>query len=131
MGDGRRVQRVEKELQHIVANYLVREMRGSLRGLVSVSRVESNPKLRTAKIFVSIMGSEEDKEESLLTLQENIRDIQQHVNKQMRMKYVPRLAIVLDTGLEKYLRVEGLLREISTETKSSNKNTKQNSDDEE
>ncbi len=113
MSDNRRVQRVEKELQHIIANYLVRGFKGSLRGLVSVSRVESNPKLRTAKVYISIMGSDDDKEESLLSLQENVREIQQHINRQMRMKYVPRISIVLDTGLEKYLRVEGLLRDIS------------------
>jgi ribosome-binding factor A len=113
VSDNRRVQRVEKELQHIIANYLVRGFKGSLRGLVSVSRVESNPKLRTAKVYISIMGSDDDKEESLLSLQENVREIQQHINRQMRMKYVPRISIVLDTGLEKYLRVEGLLRDIS------------------
>lgn len=120
MSEGRRVLRVEKELQHIVANYLVRGFKGPLRGLVSVSRVESNPKLRTAKVFVSVFGNDEDREESLLSLQENLYAIQQHVNKQMRMKFVPRISIVLDTGIEKYLKVESLLREISLANKTKN-----------
>lgn len=121
MSESRRVQRVEKELQHIVANYLVRGFKGPLRGLVSVSRVESNPKLRTAKIFVSVFGNDEDRDETMLSLQENLHSIQQHVSKQMRMKFVPRISIVLDTGIEKYLKVEALLRDISLENKDRNR----------
>lgn len=121
MSESRRVQRIEKELQHIVANYLVRGFKEPLRGLVSVSRVESNPKLRTAKIFVSVFGNDEDREETILLLQENVYVIQQHVNKQMRMKFTPRISIVLDTGIEKYLKVEALLRDISLENKSREK----------
>ncbi|OFZ19068.1 MAG: ribosome-binding factor A, partial [Bdellovibrionales bacterium RBG_16_40_8] len=113
MVDGRRLQRVEKELQHIIANYLVRGFKGSLHGLVSVSRVESNPKLRTAKVFVSIMGSDADKERSIDALNENIYEIQKHVNKELRMKFVPRISIVHDKGLERILKVETLLRDIA------------------
>ncbi|MCB0351188.1 MAG: 30S ribosome-binding factor RbfA [Bdellovibrionales bacterium] len=123
----RRVQRVEKELQHIVAKYLVRGYKGRLRGLVSVSRVESNPKLRTAKVYVSIMGSDEDRDASLESLKDHLHDIQAHVSEQLRMKYVPRISIVLDEGLHRLLRVESLLRDISLEKKS----TDQNDSDEE
>lgn len=127
MSESRRVQRVEKELQHIVAKYLVHGYKGRLRGLVSVSRVESNPKLRTAKVYVSVLGSDDDRDASLEDLKENVRDIQQHVSKQLRMKFVPRISIVLDTGLHRLLKVESLLREISQEKKS----TDQNKSDEE
>lgn len=117
MADGRRVQRVEKELQHLVANYLTKEFRGRLRGLVSVSRVESNEKLRTAKIFVSVLGSDEDRDFSLETLQENLHEIQRHVGRQLRMKFIPRISIQLDTGFEKMLKVESLLHKIALEKK--------------
>ncbi len=130
MSESRRVQRVEKELQHLVANYLVRGFKGSLRGLVSVSRVESNTKLRTAKIFVSVFGSEDDREESLLSLKENIREIQRHVNSKLHMKFAPRLSIVLDTGMEKYLKVESLLREISAEGEKNNPKKSRNDEEE-
>ena len=113
MADNRRVQRVEKELQHIVAKYLHRGFKGSLKGLVSVSRVVSNEKLRTAKVYVSVLGSEDDTEASLESLREHTPDIQKHVNSQLRMKFVPRVSLHLDTSLEKVLKVESLLREIS------------------
>lgn len=113
--DNRRVQRVEKELQHIVANYLIRGFKGKLYGLVSVSRVESNPKLRTAKVFVSVMGSDDDKKKSIEALQENAYFIQKEVNHALKMKFVPRVSIVLDEGLERLMKVETALREIARE----------------
>jgi len=118
MGDGRRVQRIEKELQQLVANYLQRGFKGRLQGLVSVSRVESNTKLRTAKVYVSIMGSDDQRESSIETLNEYIRDVQQHLNKNLHMKFPPRISFQLDSGLERLLKVESLLREISLEKKS-------------
>jgi len=117
VSESRRVQRVEKEIQHIVANYLVRGFKGRLRGLVSVTRVESNQKLRTAKVFVTVLGSPEDKSSSLETLQDFIYDIQKQVNQNLQMKFVPRISIVEDLGLDKVLRVESLLREVELENK--------------
>lgn len=113
MSQSRRVQRVEKELQHIVANYLLKGFKGRLCGLVSVSRVEANAQLRTAKVYVSVLGSDEDRRNSLESLQQGTHEIQQHVNKQLRMKFVPRISLILDEGLEKLLRVESLLRQVS------------------
>ncbi len=113
MKDGRRVRRVEKELQHIVANFLLRGFKYPLRGLVSVTRVESNEKLRTAKVFVSVMGSDADKEESIAALTEHVQDIQNEINTNLRMKNIPRVSILLDEGLEKTLRIEATLRELA------------------
>lgn len=115
MQESRRVQRVEKELQHIVAQYLIRGFKWPLYGLVSVSRVESNPKLRTAKVYVSVLGSDEDKEKSLESLESGIRDIQDQVNRGLSMKFVPRISIVLDEGLIRLMKVETALREIAKE----------------
>jgi ribosome-binding factor A len=113
VNESRRVQKVERELQHIVATYILQGFKGRLHGLVTVSRVESNPKLRTAKVFVSVLGSEEDQKKSIQSLQDGIREIQQQVNKSVHMKFVPRISIVLDHGLERLLKVENLLNEIS------------------
>ncbi len=113
MKDDRRIRRVEKEIQHVVANFLLKGFKHPLRGFVSITRVESNEKLRTAKILVSVMGDEAEKDESISILNENIRDIQNEINKHLRMRYVPRVSIVLDEGMEKTLRIEAALREIA------------------
>jgi ribosome-binding factor A len=132
MKESRRVQRVEKELQHIVAQYLIRGFKGQLFGLVSVSRVESNPKLRTAKVYVSVLGSEDDKHKTIESLQEWTQDIQNQVNRGLQMKFVPRISIVLDEGLERLLKVETALREIAKdqEAREASKKSTTSSEDE-
>jgi ribosome-binding factor A len=113
----RRAQRVEKELQHIVANFLIRGLKVKLPGLVTVSRVQVGEKIRTATIYVSVLGSETDAENALELLEEYTSDVQKHVGKELRMKFVPRVNFVLDHGLENYLKVESALHKISEERK--------------
>lgn len=111
----RRVQRLERQLQQVVAEYLMRGFKASLRGLVSVTRVESNAKLRTAKVYVSILGSAEDQEYNMGCLRDHIFEVQKHVNKELHMKFVPRINFVLDEGLDRLLTVESKLRQIALE----------------
>lgn len=113
MADERRALRVEKELQQIVASFLIRGLNEKLPGLVSVSRVQAGKEIRTAKIYVSVLGSEEDARLAMEILQARTPDVQRHVNKELRMKYVPRVSFVLDKGFEHMLKVESLLHEIS------------------
>lgn len=113
----KRSQRVERELQQLVAQYLVKGFKYPLRGLVSVSRVEVNEKMRAAKIFVTVLGTERDREISLETLQEHVHDIQKHVSSKIRMKFVPRLSVNEDLGLAKMLKLEQTFRDIAEERK--------------
>lgn len=122
----RRSLRVEKELQQVIAKYLTRGLNQRLPGLVTVSRVHAGEKIRTAKIFVSVLGSDKDRERVMEILEDNIYDIQKHVNSQLHMKYIPRISFAEDHGFEHMLKIEGLLHEISKE-----KQHKKNKQDEE
>lgn len=111
----RRALRVEKELQQIVAQFLIRGLKVKLPGLVTVSRVQVGEKIRTATIYVSVLGSGEDTERALELLEEFTPDVQKHVGKELRMKFIPRVKFELDRGLENYLKVESALHKIAQE----------------
>lgn len=128
--ENRRSLRVEKELQQIVAKYLTRGLSQKLPGLVTVSRVHAGDKIRTAKIFVSVFGSDEDRAQVMEILEDNIYDIQKHVNGQLHMKYIPRISFAEDHGFEHMVKIEGLLHKISQE-KQPKKPIKKNQDEEE
>ncbi|RME18241.1 MAG: ribosome-binding factor A, partial [Bdellovibrio sp.] len=51
-----RVQKAEKSWQQVIAQYLLTRFQEPLKGLVSISRVEAAKDLRSAKVFVSVMG---------------------------------------------------------------------------
>lgn len=114
-GGSRRLLRVEKEMRNAIASYLVSGFRGETRGLVTVSRVGASADLRSARVFVSVLGSDEDQETTIDSLQERAREIQSELNRQLRMKHCPRLTFELDRGLEKSMRMDSILRSLEQE----------------
>lgn len=112
MKESHRVSRVEREIQQILAQFILRSISFPPGVLATVTRVQSTKELRTAKIFMSFMGDEEAQAEAMEILEERKSLVQNHLNKSMHMKFVPRISFVLDKGLDHMLHIEGLLREV-------------------
>lgn len=83
-----------------VANYLITGFKGGVRGLVTVKGVNVSKDLQHAKIFVSVLGSAEDKEFTVESLNENVLEIQNHVGRTLKMRYCPKLKMVVDHTAE-------------------------------
>jgi ribosome-binding factor A len=108
-----RVQRVEKELQTLLSEYFAKNLRFS--ALTSVLRVESNKELRAAKVFVSVLGSDEQRETVMERLDQEVYTIQGFLNREMRMKYVPRIRFVLDKGLDHMAHVQDVISNLKSD----------------
>ncbi|MEN0058432.1 MAG: 30S ribosome-binding factor RbfA [Bdellovibrio sp.] len=118
MGDGRRVARVEKEVQVTIAQFLLRGFKTSLPGLVTVSQVRMPADLRTAKVYISVLGSEAQQSEALELLQERAFEIQNFIGKELKMRYCPKLTFYTDHTTEQVLKVEKILSELELERQS-------------
>ena len=116
MSESRRIQRVEKELFQLVASFLISGFKEPLPAMVSVSHVMAAKDLRSAKVFVSVMGAETEKRESLKLLQGRSADFQRHIATNLRMKFCPKLTFIIDQGIENRLKVDRLLHEISRDS---------------
>lgn len=111
-GNNRRILRVEKELRQLVANYLISGLKEPLTGLASVTRVQVSPDLRYGKIFVSIVGADDHREDDWATLNEQIGEIQRYVGRHFKTKYTPKVQLILDTSAEYAEKIERLLDEV-------------------
>lgn len=118
-GDQRRVHRVEKEVQLIIAKYLISGFRHSLPGLVTVSRVVMPGDLRTAKVYISVLGADEDQEQVIETLNERAYEVQEFIGHELKMRYCPKLKFFPDHTTEQVLKIEKILHEIEDKKKSS------------
>ena len=85
---------------------------------MTVTHVEITPDLHYAKVFVSVIGSDTDKEETLQALNSAAGFIAVNASKQVVMRYFPQLTFKLDDSLDKQIRVEMLLEEIGREQQS-------------
>lgn len=117
MGDGRRVARVEREVQATIAQFLIRGFRTPLPGLVTVAQVKMPADLRSAKVYVSVLGSDAQKEETLDLLQERAFEIQNFIGKELKMRYCPKLTFFPDHTTDQVLKVEKILHELEEERK--------------
>lgn len=112
MDKSRRVQRVEKELQMIISQFLVQKLRGLTDNIVTVSRVMVNKDLRSARVFLGFIGGG-DSAEDLKTVEGHVVDLQHEVSRQLPMKFCPKLKFSMDQSADHVLKVERLLHEVS------------------
>jgi ribosome-binding factor A len=94
--DNRRVQRAEKELRLIIAQYLVAGLKIPLPGLVTVAQVSVNPDMRTGKVFLSFIGSKEDRAEAQTLIDEQTPDIQRAIGRNLSMKFCPKMKFFIN-----------------------------------
>lgn len=109
MSDGRRIQRVEKELREIVASFVIRHF---TKDLLNITQVRVTKDLRGAKVYVSALGKESVPEATLEELQEQASEIQREVTKHLRMKYCPRLEFINDEGVAASQKIDLILNKI-------------------
>lgn len=126
MGDGRRVARVEREVQATIALFLIRGFKTPLPGLITVASVKMPADLRSAKVYISILGADDQQQATLDILKERAFEIQNYIGKELKMRYCPKLVFYADHATEQVLKVEKILHELEVERKKN-----EESDDEE
>ena len=108
----RRIDRVNELLKHEIGEIIRREFNIADTGLISVNSVETSPDLRTAKIFVSVLGKPEQQSRALRLVRDKRQLIQGEVGRNIVLKYTPTLTFVLDDTIEKGNRVLKILDEL-------------------
>ncbi len=81
-------------------------------GFATVTTVRVSADLRHAHVFVSVLGSEEDQQQTMEGLDRAKSHLRAELGRRIRMKYLPELTFELDTGAEEAERLERLLHQI-------------------
>lgn len=108
---GSRMRRINEVLREVVGAAIAGELSDPRIGFVTVTSVETSPDLRTAKVFVSVLGSEEEREETLEGLRSSHGVIQSRIAAETRMKRTPTLTFHYDDTIERGARISELLEE--------------------
>jgi ribosome-binding factor A len=108
---GSRMRRINEVLREVVGSAISGELSDPRIGFVTVTSVETSPDLRTAKVFVSVLGSEEEREATLEGLRSSHGVIQSRIAAETRMKRTPTLSFRYDDTIEKGIRISELLEE--------------------
>lgn len=106
-----RIQRVNQLIKKELSQIILREVNFPQNVLVTITRVEVSRNLIQAKIYISVMP-EEQSSQVLDVLNGQIYDIQQLLNKRLRMRPVPRMIFIKEEKTQEAGRIEELLEKI-------------------
>ena len=81
-------------------------------GLVTITEVDVSPDLRMAKVFVSVMGTDEEKASTFLALDAAAKFMQRELRRRLTIRRTPELRFIKDTSLEKGARILELLQQV-------------------
>ena len=109
-----RLERVNSLLKRVIAESMFSVMQGDTvqPGLITVLGVSCGKDLRDATVRVSVFGDDALKETALQHLKHHARQFQQEINRQVKMKFTPRLTFQLDNSLEKGDEVLAILNNL-------------------
>lgn len=99
-------------VQEVVSELLFRRIKDPRIGFVSVVKVDITRDVSLAKVFVSVLGTAEEKEQTMQGLRSAQGLIRSEVAKALGMRRALEIQFVLDEGIEYSIRVSKLLSEI-------------------
>ena len=111
----KRSDRIGEALREEISSILLQEINDPRIQFVSITHVEVSADLQHAKIFVSILGSDEKKQEAFDGLKSARGFIQRKLGKRIRLRYTPEIIFKLDTSIDERMHIYELLQEIKNE----------------
>jgi ribosome-binding factor A len=108
----------KKQIEHLMRAELSVLLRRQvkdprLKGLVTVTEVQTSPDLRQARIFISIMGDEKEKEEVFQGLNSASSFLRHELAKRVSLRRIPELSFEKDDSIERGIRLSQLIEQVS------------------
>ena len=112
-----RVERVNNLIRQEISELLRHQAKDPrLDSLISVTDVSTSPDLRHAKVFISRIGSEEEKQETLEVLVAASGFFRTELAKRLRLRHIPELSFHRDDSIEQGDHILQLIDEVSSDS---------------
>ena len=109
---GARMRRVNEAVREVVSAHIAGDLKDPRIGFVTVTGVDTSPDLRHARVYVSVLGSEVEREEALEGLTSARGFLQSQVGTELRMKRTPTLEFLNDPSIDHGMKMERLISEV-------------------
>ena len=106
-----RTEKVQKLARQVLGEE-IQNLKDPRVGFATVTAVRITPDLRHARIFVSVLGSEEERRNTMAGLESAKPFLRTELGRQVRMKYLPELIFELDTGAQEAQKLDEILHRI-------------------
>ena len=112
----RRIERLNSLFKEVISDMIRKHVKNPrLPRLVTVTQVDVSNDLHYAKVYVSVIGNDEEKKLAVEILQSASKLIVYHSTREVTVRYFPDLTFYIDEQLEKQYRLQSLLYSIEEE----------------
>ncbi|MDQ0203449.1 30S ribosome-binding factor RbfA [Pectinatus haikarae] len=124
---GVRVEKIQEQIKQEVSDIILRGLKDPRIGFVTITKVDVSSDLKNARIYVSILGSQEQFKGTWEGLKHSTGYIRQELAKRIRIKFIPEIAFYPDTSIQYSAHIQELINKIHNagEGKSENGNNDQ------
>lgn len=106
------MRRVNESVRQVLSEQVGR-LKDPRIGFVTVTGVETSPDLRHARVFVSVLGSERKRQQTLSGLEAAHAVLQSALARELRLKRTPQLTFEYDPSVERGVRMTKLIDELA------------------
>ncbi len=111
-----RVEKVQELMKQEVSEIVLRELKDPRIGFVTVTEVKCTADLREAKIYVSVMGNDDQVKNTLAGLKSSMGFIRREIGRRIRLRFTPEISLALDKSLDYSAHIQELLLKVEMES---------------
>ncbi len=113
-----RTLRISEEIRKVVSNLILFEIKDPrVSSMASVTKVVTSGDLRFTTIYVSVLGSEKEKSDTIAGLEKAKGYIRNQIGKSLNLRYTPEPIIKLDENIEYSSKISKLIDEVNSDIK--------------
>jgi ribosome-binding factor A len=106
-----RMRRVNEAVREVLSARIAEGLKDPRIGFVTVTAVETSTDLRHARVYVSVLGDDAEREQTLAGLASSHGVLQAQVAQELRMKRTPTLEFAYDASVDHSMRITELLEQ--------------------
>lgn len=110
-----RTDRLDSQIRQELMDLLQREMKDPRLGFATITRVETARDLGHARVWVSVLGTEADRERTMNALRAATPWLRRRLGERLTLRHVPELTVRHDDSIESGDRVLRIIRELDEE----------------
>jgi ribosome-binding factor A len=112
---GGRMRRVDEAMRAVLSDAIAKDLKDPRVGFVTVTGVKTSPDLRHARVYVSVLGDEPARSESMDGLRSAHGFLQRRLAGELSLKHTPSLTFEYDDSVDRGMRISGLLADYERE----------------
>jgi ribosome-binding factor A len=118
---GGRMRRVDEAMRAVLSDAIAKDLKDPRIGFVTVTGVKTSPDLRHARVYVSVLGGDPERGDSLDGLRSAHGFLQRRLADELPLKHTPSLTFEYDDSVDRGMRISRLLAENEPQEPSSDR----------